>query len=193
MTITEALDNAVSGGYHMDGLDGMETDYAGANSAFTAWTRTDNASTFQVAVEETFLDPRFWQALGRALGWSAMCDRALLCVHGEEEYERCRGSFWMYQWHRFIQALAEGNPPDAFFASLPSSQRMASGTPYRHQAGRAHPHRFCPLLSATATRQHCQATRQHSQHLCGEAAGAQERARERIHRRMNMNMILPPE
>jgi hypothetical protein len=67
MTIQEALNKAVQGGYHIDGSDGIDTYYEGANSEFSAWTRQDNASTFIVPVEETFLDLRFWQALGRAL------------------------------------------------------------------------------------------------------------------------------
>jgi len=29
-------------------------------------------------------------------------------VHWEEECHSCRGYYWMYQWHRFIQVLAHG-------------------------------------------------------------------------------------
>jgi hypothetical protein len=99
----------------------MDTSYEGANSEFSAWTRADNDSTFVVPVEETFLDPRFWQALGRTLRWGEVCDLAITCVHGDEECQRCRGYYWMYQWHCFIQALADGSTPAAFFARLPSS------------------------------------------------------------------------
>jgi len=139
MTVQEAMNKAVEGGYHINGSDGMETSYIGANDEYSAWTRRDNDSSFMVPVEETFLDPRFWQALGRTLGWSEVCELAMSCTHqGEEEGQRYRGYYWMFQWLRFIQALAEGNPPDAFFAQLPSSQRMASGTQDRHQVGLAH-------------------------------------------------------
>src|SRR5437764_5850172 len=69
MTIQEAMDKAVEGGYHLYGSDGMDTDYEGATNDYSAWTRKDNASSFIVPTEETFLDPHFWQALGRALGW----------------------------------------------------------------------------------------------------------------------------
>jgi hypothetical protein len=99
----------------------MDTSYEGANSDFSAWTRTDNASSFIVPTEETFLDPRFWQALGRALGWSERCDLAILCGHGEDEGQQSRGYYWMYQWHCFIQALADGHTPEAFFARLTPS------------------------------------------------------------------------
>ena len=161
MTVQEALNKANEGGYHIHGSDGMETSYDGATNEFSAWTRKDNLSTFLVPTEETFLDPHFWQAFGRALGWRETCDRALLCVHGEEEYERCRGSYWMYQWHRFIQALAEGNPPDAFFASLPSAQRMVSGRQHRHQYASAQQARTKARIArqtAQATREQCQRT-----------------------------------
>src|SRR5262249_7248688 len=41
---------------------------------------------------------------------------------------------WIFQWHRFIQVLAEGHTPEAFFAHLLSSQRMASETKHQYQA-----------------------------------------------------------
>ena len=81
MTIEDALQKATKGGYHIDGSDGTETFYEGANRDCSAWTRKDNGSTFMVAMEETLLDPRFWQALGRTLGWSERCDLAITCVH----------------------------------------------------------------------------------------------------------------
>jgi hypothetical protein len=124
MTIAEALKKATEGGYHIHGNDGTETSYEGANSEFSAWTRKDNASTFMVAVEETFLDPRFWQALGRALGWHESCDLSISCVRGEEECQRCRGYYWMYQWHCFIQEIANGKTPKAFFARFASPQTI---------------------------------------------------------------------
>jgi hypothetical protein len=118
MTIQEAINKAVAGGYHIHGSDGMETDYEGANSEYSAWTRKDNDSSFIVPMEETFLDPKFWQALGRAFGWSEVCDLAIICVHREEECSRCRGYYWMYQWHCFIQEIANGKTPESFFESL---------------------------------------------------------------------------
>ena len=64
MTVQEALNKATEGGYHIRGSDGMETYYEGANRDFSLWTRRDNASSFMIPMEETFLDPEFWQALG---------------------------------------------------------------------------------------------------------------------------------
>ena len=118
MTIEEVLNKANEGGYHIHGSDGMDTYYEGANSEYSVWTRKDNESSFIVPMEETLLDPTFWQALGRALGWSAGCELAITCVHGDEECRRCRGYYWMYQWHCCIQEIANGKPPAAFFARL---------------------------------------------------------------------------
>jgi hypothetical protein len=171
MTVQEALNTAVEGGYHIYGSDGMDTDYEGATNDYSAWTRKDNESSFLVPTEETFLDPTFWQALGHALGWSEVCDLAMSCRHGAEEYQNFRGSYWIYQWHCFIQALVDGNTPAAFFAHLPSSQTISSGKEHRHEAGKEHPHRSHFFLRIEET---CQ----HSQHICEEAARAQERARE---------------
>src|SRR5262249_15930455 len=128
------------GGYHIYGSDGMDTDYQGATNDYCAWTRKDNESSFIVPTEETFLDPQFWQALGRTLGWSEACDLAITCVHGKEECHQGHGFYWMYQWHCFIQVIAEGNTPEDFFAHRTSSQTRSSGQKNQHQIGKEHLH-----------------------------------------------------
>jgi len=122
MTIAEVLQKATEGGYHIYGSDGMDTDYGGANSEYSVWTRKDNASSFIIPVAETFLDPDFWQALGRALEW----EYGVMTVHAMENgratiITRAR-HHWLYHWHRFIDHLAERHPPASFFASLPCSE-----------------------------------------------------------------------
>lgn len=64
MTIAEVLKKGTEGGYHINASDSMDTAYVGANSKYSLWTRQDNESSFIVPVPETFLDHRFWQALG---------------------------------------------------------------------------------------------------------------------------------
>ena len=122
MTIAEALQKATEGGYHINGSDGMDTDYAGANNEYSVWTRKDNESSFIVPVADTFLDPDFWHALGRGLGW----DQAVMTVHAVENGRPTivtrAGHHWLYHWHCFIDHLAAGNTPEAFFACLTSSQ-----------------------------------------------------------------------
>ena len=129
MTIEEAITQAMQGGYHINGSDGVEAYYSEANSSWSVWTRKDNDASFVVAAEETFLDPFFWHALGGALGWEG--DRVLdfelnwdlidESLHAEiAQNLRVKGiPTWLYHWHRFIDYLAEGETPASFFARLP--------------------------------------------------------------------------
>ena len=118
MTIEQAIAHATAGGYHIDGSDGMETPHTGASTAYSAWTRKDNQSTFMVAVEATFLDPEFWQALGRTLGW----DHAIVTVQVVDKGRPTVGTsarhHWRSHWHRFIDSLADGHDVASFFAHL---------------------------------------------------------------------------
>jgi hypothetical protein len=118
MTIQEALNKANEGGYHINGSDGMETDYGGANNEYSVWTRKDNDSSFIVTAETAFLDPCFWQALSRALAW----DREVITVrdvgNGRPTVVTRAGQHWLYCWHRFIDCLADGKTPESFFESV---------------------------------------------------------------------------
>ncbi len=118
MTIQEALNKATEGGYHINGSDGMETDYVGANSEYSVWTRKDHASSFIIPVEATFLDPDFWHALGRTLAW----DQAVMTVHevenGRPTIVTRAGQHWLYHWHHFLDFLADGKTAEDFFATL---------------------------------------------------------------------------
>ena len=74
-----------------------------------------------------FLDPLFWQALGKAMGWGDTTGK-----HYEGEKYRngkpitkcssCGNRWpygndwcWLYHWHRFIDHLAEGKTAEDFF------------------------------------------------------------------------------
>src|SRR5687768_464587 len=67
MTIQEAIQKAIEGGYHRNGADGRDTDDAGANHACPAWTRDDTDSPWSAGVQALWLDPHFWRSLGLAL------------------------------------------------------------------------------------------------------------------------------
>lgn len=66
-----------------------------------------------------FLDPVWWQCLGKSLGWPAnMCTTC-----GEPNKENCCEccnwiSGWQFFWHRFIDHLADGKSPNDFFTQL---------------------------------------------------------------------------
>jgi hypothetical protein len=116
MTIAEALQKAAEGGYHSNGSDDRDTDSARANSACSAGTRTENDSPCVAGVQEPWLDPHFWRALGLALGWHERAETKCLIYH----------QWWRQPWHRFIDHLADGYTPEAFFARVPCPQPPAS-------------------------------------------------------------------
>ncbi len=123
MTIQDALNTAVAGGYHVQGSDGGVTVYSGAKSDFTLWTRTDNASSFMIPLEETLLDPAFWTAFGRALAREG----------------GLQSGDWKQLWHHFTEHLIQGGTPAAFFQTLaapssPASPRRGKARSRRHQA-----------------------------------------------------------
>ena len=88
-----------------------------------------------IPVHDTFLDPAFWHALGQALGWDAPCALVITYVHAQEECRRADGVYWMYQWHCFIQHIADGDPPDAFFARFPTATASRPRGRRRRQSG----------------------------------------------------------
>src|SRR2546423_15304943 len=123
MTIQDALNTAVAGGYHVQGSDGVGTVYSGANSDFTLWTRTDNASSFMIPLEETLLDSAFWMAFGRALAREGVSQR------GD----------WKQLWHHFTEHLIHGGTPAGFFQTLaspssPAPPRRGKARSRGHQA-----------------------------------------------------------
>jgi len=91
MTIEQAIQKAIKeGGYKMQWDKGLESAYP-----FRA-----------------LLDEKFWQALGKAMGWSI----------GEEyngiNYESSHSGEWKRKWHQFIDHLAEGKTIESYFENL---------------------------------------------------------------------------
>ena len=61
---------------------------------------------------KVLLDPQFFQALGKAMGWK-----------GTTYFQmgsKCRNEMpdWIAYWHRFIDKIADGGTPDDFFEDL---------------------------------------------------------------------------
>jgi hypothetical protein len=89
-----------------------------------------------VFVEEMFLDPAFWQCLGKKMGWFShreeWSDYGHLTGAGEPfmggllEYPYQEGGTlswttkekWRYEMHAFIDHLASGQTPESFFTNL---------------------------------------------------------------------------
>ncbi len=75
--------------------------------------RVDTGNTEVWTHHSSFLlDPRFWQALGKALGM----DEGEFLAEGF-----ARSSYhwmWHFQWHRFIDHLISGKDAESFFNEL---------------------------------------------------------------------------
>lgn len=57
----------------------------------------------------TFLDPYFWQSFGKAMGWSFI---------GTSDIPQTHKPQWYYEWHKFIDHLAEGKSIESYFEKL---------------------------------------------------------------------------
>ena len=74
----------------------------------------------EYAKSQIWLDPSFWQSLGKALGWNtyAVCmhDGMVNC-HKDNHWGGYEGQY-LYHWHRFIDHLAEGGTAETYFETL---------------------------------------------------------------------------
>jgi hypothetical protein len=61
-------------------------------------------------------DPLFWQALGKAYGWGTDAINVSWNIKGKDM------GTWLYNWHSFIDHLAEGKDADSFFKELINSK-----------------------------------------------------------------------
>jgi len=84
------------------------------------WNALANRPTLDENIEKFFLDPLFWQSLGKAMErkWG-------LEAFQRDEEHYCMGSKWdwpaslrQHYWHRFIDDLAAGKSTEEFFSTL---------------------------------------------------------------------------
>lgn len=69
----------------------------------------DSVNVRRYALDTMFLDPLFWQSLGKARG----TDGDLVGWHHGMNIEE-----WKYWWHSFLDTLAEGKTAEDFFKQL---------------------------------------------------------------------------
>ena len=62
---------------------------------------------------DTFLDPLFWQSLGKVMRWIGYKRSGIV---GEIEYHNME--VWKAEWHRFIDHIADGGSAESFFENL---------------------------------------------------------------------------
>lgn len=62
-----------------------------------------------VTVEAAFVDPLFWESLGKTLGWEELNSITL---------KQDGRAAWHQMWINFIDHLAQGKKPEEFFLNL---------------------------------------------------------------------------
>lgn len=130
MTIFQAVEKSIEGGY--------------SREVFVGKSPEEKARIIgDMVLPEVLLDHRFWQSLGKAMGWGItrcghdagmtgmMSD--INTARGDERYwgvcNKCESTTrrtsdysyeddWKKMWHRFIDHLAEGKDAESFFESL---------------------------------------------------------------------------
>ena len=100
MTTEEAIKKAIEAGFR---------DYP------STWDLNEYFVATSDAASQIFLDPSFWQSLGKALAWNEKVEM-LPCPECDEKH--LWFGKWLVEWHRFIDHLAQGKTADEFFATL---------------------------------------------------------------------------
>ena len=115
MTIQEAIEKAIEGGYLSEDIRGRK-----AEVELEVDILIIQAGNFEMTVPESmvFLDHLFWHSLGKELGWKDRIYTAQVGhVNGYHDKE-VRQEKWRKQWHRLIDALAEGRTAEEYFETL---------------------------------------------------------------------------
>ncbi len=106
MYIQQAIEKAIMGGYmEVDGMPAIMGN--GVIAKFSGGVRDVN--------NEIFLDPLFWQALGKSLGWEALGRTEMIL----DDFANVKTvDWWRWKMHRFIDWISEGKDPGLFFNQL---------------------------------------------------------------------------
>lgn len=117
----QAIQKAIEGGYR-----NIEDNYEIDGEKLRLYRKKDNATTALLEYEYLLLDPLFWQALGKSLGWESgqhphwsftlLKEYDTHIEHGGISCKRLHP--WEAQMHRFIDHLAEGKNINSFFKEL---------------------------------------------------------------------------
>lgn len=121
----EAIQKAIEGGYELLGWEAHEDQIKYDHNLSQEQKEVEMKRLNLFTIKQSALDPLFWQSLGKALGWKDY----ETCRYGcqwDFDGEGCshdlpptvRSPFWRWNWHRFIDHLAEGKEVEEFFNQL---------------------------------------------------------------------------
>lgn len=111
MTLEQALEKANDGGWK---------------------TTLEPYRSLSEAIALALLDPLFWQALGKSMGWGSGCNVCLKdgithsyangwadeCEKPKEHLTENHKYPWQINWHRLIDHLAKGGSIESYFEKL---------------------------------------------------------------------------
>ena len=98
MTITQAINIAQGGGYKFSFVAQYWRD-----------DKTHPIHPHEYPLNGIFLDPAFWQALGKAMWWDWW---------DGSNSSLATSPVWRLEWHHFIDYLADGKTAEGFFEQL---------------------------------------------------------------------------
>ena len=109
MTIQQAIEKAIEGGWNPYHWKEKEK-----KAVIEKWEYFSRIA---------FLDPLFWQSLGKAGVFKLPEELREVDIHpldreSKEALVKAEKELWIYEWHRFIDHLAENKDAESFFESL---------------------------------------------------------------------------
>lgn len=119
MTIQQAIEKAIEGGYYYGDIGVAHIEVRKGEKGYAVVAQTEGSWAIY-ALEIILMSPLFWQSLGKAMGW---CEYAV-CIHDgkmncfEKNHWAGYMGEWKWHWHRFIDHLAEGKDAESFFEAL---------------------------------------------------------------------------
>ncbi len=119
----KALKLAVEGGYEIaPKIWGTPTIYrkktAFRNFELIFPADSPRQTAMRVYTEKIFLDPLFWHALGKSLGWDKIDTQKAEMIRKSGGIPRNIGYYTLQKWYSFIDHLAEGKDAESFFNEL---------------------------------------------------------------------------
>ena len=126
--LKEAIQKAIEGGYVNQALK-VKSEYAiDFRDLRGGQLEIYNKMLEEYLTTKAFLDPLFWQCLGKGLRWRPVewevlpyIDVAMSVVNSTPVKAVCREKRtegYIYHWHRFIEHIANGGNVEEFFINL---------------------------------------------------------------------------
>lgn len=115
MEIKDSIEKAIEGGWTHRDWQLSAASLLRVTDHFVQ-SKTGNNDWHDIfEIESMLLDPKFWQALGKTLGWDSPTGRET----GTVSYQEATGEpYWLYRMHRMIDALADGKTIEEYIATL---------------------------------------------------------------------------